>query len=69
MDADGDLDCLIGESYGNVNYFENTGNASFPLWSLAATDYFSYDTGFSASPFCADFDNDGDFDCVGSISS
>lgn len=37
LDRDGDLDLAIGEYNGNINYFENTGNATTATFSNAAT--------------------------------
>ncbi len=37
MDRDGDEDLLIGEAFGNVDYFENTGTAAVPAFSSSPT--------------------------------
>ncbi len=63
LDLDGDLDLIVGEEYGNFQYFENTGNTNNPQFAppvqnpfgLVPTYYFSF-------PAFADIDNDGDFD-------
>jgi len=63
IDLDGDLDLVVGEYYGNFQYFENTGNANNPQFAppvqnpfgLVPTYYFSF-------PSFADIYNDGDFD-------
>jgi len=36
-DRDGDLDLIIGERNGNINYYENTGSATAPNFSNIAT--------------------------------
>jgi hypothetical protein len=36
-DRDGDLDLIVGERNGNINYFENTGTASAAVFSSTAT--------------------------------
>lgn len=36
-DRDGDLDMIVGERNGNINYFENTGTASSAVFSATAT--------------------------------
>lgn len=36
-DRDGDLDLIIGERNGNINYYENTGSATNPIFSSTAT--------------------------------
>lgn len=37
LDRDGDLDLAIGEAIGNINYFENTGNATSPTYNNTPT--------------------------------
>ena len=34
MDGDGLLDLTVGERNGNLNYYQNTGSASVPAWTL-----------------------------------
>jgi len=36
-DRDGDLDLLIGESYGNLNYYKNIGTPTAPTFTLVTT--------------------------------
>ncbi len=63
MDADGDLDAFIGNSYGNTIYFENTGNASNPDFVWFGTNSFGLTkVGDYASPTLGDVDGDGDLD-------
>jgi hypothetical protein len=65
VDDDGDLDLLIGEYYGNLQYYENTGTVTSPTFAasqqnpfgLTPTDYFAF-------PAIADLDNDGDMDVM-----
>ncbi|EGV33016.1 FG-GAP repeat protein, partial [Thiorhodococcus drewsii AZ1] len=65
LDADGDLDALVGEYDGTLNYFENTGNASSAAFASAQTDPFGLsDVGSSARPTLADLDGDGDLDAL-----
>ena len=33
IDGDGDLDAFVGEWYGTVKYFENTGDAANPAFT------------------------------------
>ena len=63
IDADGDLDALVGNSDGNTLYYRNTGSATNPQFAAAATNPFGLtDVGFSASPTFVDIDGDGDLD-------
>lgn len=63
LDGDGDLDAFIGEKYGSVQYFENTGTATVPVFTSAVTDPFGLaDVGFYSTPAFADVDGDGDLD-------
>ena len=32
IDGDGDFDAFIGEEYGTINYFENTGTNTAPVF-------------------------------------
>ncbi|MES2942555.1 MAG: FG-GAP-like repeat-containing protein, partial [Pseudomonadota bacterium] len=64
IDADGDLDALIGFRDGMIRLQLNTGTSSSPAFSTtAATDPFGLsDAGNSAMPAFADIDADGDLD-------
>ena len=43
IDRDGDLDLIIGERNGNINYYENTGTASLAAFSTTAnTETFGF---------------------------
>ncbi|MCP4440228.1 MAG: T9SS type A sorting domain-containing protein [Aureispira sp.] len=37
LDRDGDLDLVVGEFNGNINYFENTGSSSSPTFNSGQT--------------------------------
>jgi hypothetical protein len=39
INNDGDLDLIIGEENGNLNYYENVGNANSPIWRLQSTNW------------------------------
>ena len=69
IDDDGDFDLFVGETFGDVRYFENVGtpgSASFiertgtsnPLSDSLIGGIVSYDS----TPAFVDIDNDGDFD-------
>jgi len=64
-DADGDLDLLIGEYFGNTLFFRNTAapGATAPAYAAAITNPFGIsDVGDMARPAFADADADGDLD-------
>ena len=71
MDADGDFDMISGEFSGVFFYFENTGTVAAPAFTqrtglnnpLDGIAY-GFDVGSSSTPALADFDGDGDFDCI-----
>ena len=76
LDNDGDDDCLIGTQYGYVIYCENEGSSGSPSFSVSGCDdgqsifgtapcgTIDDSTSYYAKPSCADFDNDGDYDCI-----
>jgi large repetitive protein len=62
MDADGDLDLLIGTGQGHVLYYRNDGSPTNPQMTLISTTYLGIDVQKDASPELADIDGDGDLD-------
>ena len=64
IDGDGDLDAFVGEFDGNVNFFENTGDAMAAAFGAPVTDspFGLSDVGFRSTPTLADIDADGDLD-------
>lgn len=64
LDADGDLDLLIGESDGTIKYSQNTGSATGPAFTQSgvANPFDGIDVGSNASLEFVDIDADGDFD-------
>jgi len=67
LDGDGDLDAVIGEHAGFLNYFENTGTATAPIFTQrtgAANPFNGVDVGIVSTPTLADLDGDGDLDAV-----
>jgi len=71
VDEDGDMDAFIGESFGNLNFFRNTGTAITPTFTrvTGAEDPFEgVDVGDYSAPAFVDVDGDGDKDAfIGEI--
>ena len=69
LDGDGDLDAVVGDVNGTLNYFENTGSAIAPAFTerTGAANPFdgaSFDVGAYSAPSFADLDGDGDLDAI-----
>ncbi|NYT27458.1 MAG: VCBS repeat-containing protein [Candidatus Thiodubiliella endoseptemdiera] len=65
IDGDGDLDLMVGEIYGTLKYYQNTGTTSNPAYEAKTDNPFNgINTGYSSSPTLADIDGDGDLDLV-----
>jgi hypothetical protein len=67
LDADGDLDALIGEYDGILNYYKNTGSSSNPVYSLqtgTANPFNGINVGNYSTPTYRDLDADGDLDAL-----
>jgi hypothetical protein len=62
MDADGDIDLIIGDDGGNLRYVQNTGSANAPFYAASVT--IAPSPGFETHPTIADLDGDGDFDVL-----
>ncbi len=62
MDNDGDLDMFVGESTGTLNYYENTGDAAAPSFTIGVSPFGTTDVGGDSNPTFVDIDNDGDMD-------
>lgn len=63
IDHDGDFDAFIGNQYGNVLFFRNTGNNTSPQFASASTNPFGITVvSGDAAPAFVDFDRDGDLD-------
>jgi hypothetical protein len=67
LDADGDLDLLLGSRDGLLRLYENTGGpGSFAFLELvgSANPFLGIDVGSYSGPDLMDLDADGDFDAV-----
>jgi hypothetical protein len=63
LDGDGDLDMLVGNYYGSMQYFENIGTATNPIFDEPEQNPFGIEVGYNyAFPAFVDIDDDGDFD-------
>ena len=68
MDGDGKVDCLVGTGGGLVEFHLNTGTEARPAWTKASSNFFAYDVGDLASPWCGEVFSTGRIDCfVGAL--
>jgi hypothetical protein len=61
-DGDGDKDLLVGETYGKIYYYENTGTDSSPSFTSGQplkADGSTLSVGYYARPTVADWNSDG----------
>ncbi len=64
LDGDGDLDLIIGESSGTLNYYRNDGTVRAPAFVLVSDTWEAIDIGRRSAPFLVDVDRDGDLDLL-----
>ncbi|HET8649822.1 MAG TPA: VCBS repeat-containing protein, partial [Gemmatimonadales bacterium] len=64
LDGDGDLDLIVGESSGELNYYRNDGTRQAPKFVLVSDAMDSIDVGRRSAPALSDVDGDGDPDLV-----
>jgi len=62
LDADGDMDILIGTYQGDIWHYQNTGSATVFDFVLQTTQFNGIDVGSNASPALIDIDQDNDLD-------
>jgi len=62
IDGDGDLDLFVGDAFGGVSFYENTGSAVSPVFALQTDNFASTNLGRDLAPALVDIDNDGDLD-------
>lgn len=67
LDGDGDLDLVVGEASGVLNYYRNDGGPLAPNFQLVSDRFLDIDVGRRSAPAFTDWDGDGDLDlAVGS---
>src|SRR5262249_39608871 len=67
VNGDGTLDLLVGDGYGALHYYENTGTKTSPDYveqTGAANPFGGINVGNNASPAFGDVDGDGTLDLV-----
>lgn len=64
LDGDGDLDLVIGEASGAINYYRNAGSRREPTFALVSDNWQGIDVGRRAAPQLVDVDRDGDLDLL-----
>jgi hypothetical protein len=65
LEGDGDLDAVVGEAYGSLSLFRNTGTASAPAFAPPVVNPLGlFDLIQFAMPAFADLDGDGDLDAA-----
>jgi hypothetical protein len=64
LDGDGDLDLIIGESSGALNYYRNDGTRAAPRFTLVSDEFEGINVGRRSAPVLHDVDGDGDLDLL-----
>ena len=62
FDGDGDLDAIVGDFFGNTQFFRNVGTQAAPSFSKVNSSFGIPEIGDYAHPTFADIDGDGDLD-------
>ena len=67
LEGDGDLDAVVGDSYGTILFLENQGTAGSPNFverTDTANPFNDIDVGHYSTPVFSDLDGDGDLDML-----
>ncbi|MEO8478350.1 MAG: FG-GAP-like repeat-containing protein [Gemmatimonadota bacterium] len=64
IDGDGDLDMLVGEASGQLNFYRNVGTATAPRFELVTDEFGGIDVGRRAAPYLVDLDGTGRLDLL-----
>ncbi|WP_405283298.1 FG-GAP-like repeat-containing protein [Gaopeijia maritima] len=64
LDGDGDLDLIVGEASGELNFFRNVGTSTAPAFELVTEKLDDIDVGRRSFPVLYDLDGDGDLDLL-----
>jgi hypothetical protein len=64
LDGDADLDLIVGESSGWLNYYRNDGGPARPGFALVSDEFEKIQIGRRSTPLLSDLDGDGDLDLL-----
>jgi len=62
IDNDNDFDLFVGKEDGKINFYQNIGSATNPIFELELKNPASFDVGSNGVPNFVDIDQDGDRD-------
>ncbi len=64
IDADGDMDLLVGEEFGHVDFYLRNEDGTLSAQDDLQTEGHDLDVGGRTAPHAMDWDGDGDFDLL-----
>ncbi|MEM6698031.1 MAG: T9SS type A sorting domain-containing protein, partial [Bacteroidota bacterium] len=64
VDGDGDLDLIVGEYYGTIQYYQNDGSNNFIQQTASNNPFDGIDVGDYSSPQLVNVDGDSDLDLI-----